>query len=253
MLATVYGDESCGLRAISYAVVVVPVFLGAVVEHGLAEIKVRYGGAPDEELHSTELLRKPERRAQLPFAHLTHEEIMQMLADVAALAQRWALQSSIALSPLPDTASPAEGAASRPMWTHIDGSEVPFAEADMRILEEHDKKSVARLAGISLLPVMETYPIPELRFVLDPDEDGMVRWSPSDVKLMELIEREWFPFSPGRITLANVPRPKPPLLQVADVLAFASTRSELPDSITTRRFRAIVATFAPVTSRCVVD
>lgn len=236
----VWGDESCGTNAVVYACLVAPSSHRLALERELAAIKLIFK-APEQPIHCSEML-NPKALAEGPWSHLDYDGIFRLFGSVVSLLERAGTQHTIGIAPKPFT-PPEPGP-----WVDEMGSPVPSSP----IVEfgTDDKNLVVQCAIGAIIPVAEAFGADDVKFHLDPDTDTRLRFFGTRRRIMDAISGSWIHVEnrAHRMTFAKVSRPKPPLLEIADLIACIARRSRLPSSETTDRFRVLFDRLRPVVS-----
>lgn len=234
----VFGDESCGLTAITYGVVALPQSWRFNLEWRLQESKAAFGGGVSDRIHAADLFNES-ARSQGPWAHLSRDEVFRFMKRVADESISLRAQHVVARHKRTPGAfehvSPA---------ISIDGSLAPIDHS-----VEHfkaDKAIAVALAGSAIMALLDALPN-HIRFLPDPDGDSRITWPPKRRRVDDLLKSIWYGLGDraARVEVVSVARPKPPILEIADVLAYVSQKSAMPPSETTSRFAEILEAFQP--------
>lgn len=242
----VYGDETCGLAAVGYALLVIPRSRRATLEKLFVEVKVANGARADSEIHCSELFNE-KARATSPWAHLDYQSIFELLSQV--VDQLVAVQSQHVVC-LADRASAANVDAES--WRTADGRIADPQPPNFLPAFENDKILAVSCAGGALMEVATSLSADRLFFWPDPDGDTKVPWNLKPRWVDDILRQMWFglPGGAAQIAIEPIGALKPPLLQIADILAFAAQRSQLNNgSETTERFADLFCRFNPVILR----
>jgi hypothetical protein len=228
-----FGDESCGLSAISYGVLLAPKQIVPKLEQKFALTKIAFGGRSWDELHCNQLLNSGDR-ARGAWSHLTYEDIFALFDRVCADLNELGSQRVACIFDRSRGAQLAE-ALKRP-WTDADGNEVEPA-ADFALPGD---KGIVVLCAIGLLrPILDGMEGSSVTFIPDPDGASRIAWG-SEIKRVEYLIANGSFDTRGKFRYIKVRPPKPPLLQIADIIAYVSQRACRDNgSETTLRFKTL--------------
>ncbi len=221
-----FGDESASNSAVVYSIVTCPVNLRQMAEKVLDETKQAFGGVPDAVIHCRLLFPGDQRRKTL-WHHLGPDDVFALCAHIARGLYSVGLRFRVGhvnTQGLPDTM--------------VFAGRHPATPAETKQLTRF--AYTAAIAGFEKQPGFE-----QIRLWVDPDRTK-IEWGGRRLQVKSVR------VTAGDIEGVNelVPEPiteaKPSLLQVADILAYASANAL---SIETRpdkdKFRAICSIFSP--------
>ena len=205
----VYGDESISDNAVVYAVIIVPVDLMQEAEQVISKVKNRYGGSESDELHCSKLF-NVEARRHSPWAHLEDEQVYALVVEHALALSRIGAQFRIGFVDIDSTPDvlPKED----------DFDEVPLGP-----------KHLAGLAFWGAVGPLDADPgLDKIKLWVDPDRTKI----PSYFGKRMRADSMYGGFSdisglpePRQIRPETIEGKKPTLLQVADILAYVSSRA----------------------------
>jgi hypothetical protein len=211
-----FGDESSFGTATTYAIVIVNAEQQLAMEMALSEVKVMFGGSPELRIHCRELF-NAHARAKTGWQHLNNEDALQLLS-VAGNYLR--------------TAGTCFNVGVVDRSTLPKNLEIPIQGKKYAI--PAGPKQMAAFAYTLALAGLEKE---EFRLWIDPDttkiEWGGARRQAGRVPLT---------FDGIAITPESFEGTKPPLLDVADVLAYSAAHS-LCKTSPDRRFRQAFESF----------
>jgi hypothetical protein len=204
----IFGDESVGAEVVAYGLIAVAPGKVEDAENLLKDIKRQFGCGEDALLHCKEIF-WGDVRAKGPWAHLKPNDVFQLYEQLAICFAEAGYRRVVAIARKSNfpKAVPAEGR--RP--------EIKF-----------DDKPLAALCGNSaIIPFSKNPGMERIRFWADP-ETTKIPWLGRKVQAHNALN-SFVDIGPGmeppRVKIQNITGNKPPLLQVADFVAYITQKA----------------------------
>lgn len=238
-----FGDESCGQEYVTYGVLLVPESQRSVAETILSDVKASFGGKPHDCLHCRKLF-AGDARKKTPWAHLKIEQVFQLYHSLAGQICNAGFRRIVAVarkSDFPDTI-PAI------LLRHVEPSAgVPTIWT--KAFPLRDKQLASGCAKGTMIPLSKNPGLANIRFWPDPDSTS-IEWHfgkrMADKTLDGFVDIG-VGEEPARINIMPVVAgAKPPLLEIADCIAYVTQRSNTKTLDSNgRRFRLLHQAMAP--------
>jgi len=192
----VYGDETHGLAAVCYALVVTLRARRSDLEHRLRAVKVRHGATAIAEIHCSTMFNEATRSLSA-WAHLDYEGLFGLLDDLCDSLVQTPTDYMIAYvrrSQIPEH--------SGEVWRNADGSVAdppPFSAGPRR----GDKELALFCAQAAFGVVQDVHRDSTLEFWIDPDRDSIARL-PESSRVTDQMQQTWVDFLENGPTLIKI-------------------------------------------------
>jgi hypothetical protein len=230
----VYGAETSGPEDVGYAIVALSGAHRMNIKHRLQTTKAKHGGKDNADIRCAQLFNDA-GRAKSGWAHLDQNGTLDLVADVCEDIASAGGQSIVAIA----DRAPWQGSVS-------DGWKRVGASTGLDAASYADRHLALVCAAGALSNLRPSFADEKIVFRPDPDGDLTIPWKGAWID--DLLGRIWNDFGgeAGRFSIQPVGVPAPPLLQLADVLAYVSRRARAADaSPATVRFRAMIGRLQP--------
>lgn len=224
----VFGDESVGDEVVSYGLLAVPTVDVPTVEGLLAITKQDFGGTASHKLHCREMF-SGDARLKSPWAHLNSSDVFSLYERLARQISDAGLRriACVARTGEFPSALPAEGG-----WPKI-------------VLG--GKQLAAFCGNGAMIPLSRNPGMHRLRFWADPDSTP-IAWFGGRRRATGALSA-FFDHGigePPRLATQPIIGEKPPLLEIADFVAYASQRGQSRRyGAMEQRFKALCSSLAP--------
>lgn len=206
----VFGDESIAGNIIVYALVIVPVECVEQAELALSKTKVEFGGTSSARIHCKELLHKDARK-YTEWAHLSNEKAWELVLSVKDNLANLGLLTRVGYVDKSDYLTPILGVGNERMDITNHKQLIPDAFSVAAVGLAVDKQ----YAGLCKLWV-------------DPNKD-IIKWFNSNTQIGRRLKLNLVDLNNRSIDTVMAPenlvsKEKPLLLDMADILAYSSSR-----------------------------
>ncbi|MDO8380154.1 hypothetical protein [Phenylobacterium sp.] len=216
----VFGDESFDERAACYAIFAVTESDVVRAEEALGDAKVLSGGHVGWALHAKTEFFDEARRRRSAWSDFSWNQIYDLYWSIFVRLLPIASTRVVGFTPLVNGSLTIPGG----KWTDRDGKLAPIApQGDLTL----DGASVAmKCVQAALAPLVERHGSHCLTFRPDPTST-MLPWYGNRRSQKAAIDGMWFDVGRGaeRLEVEIVKGTKPPLLEVADALAFIARKT----------------------------
>ncbi|KAA3442116.1 hypothetical protein C7I87_32275 [Mesorhizobium sp. SARCC-RB16n] len=235
-----FGDESCGTTHVTYAVLSMPEGRQAQVEGQIAETKRSKGGTEADRLHCREIFH-PGARQKTAWAALDNDDVFALYGAIADSIAAGPVRRIVAIANKADfpkdfLVGPLQSSGGLPP---IPG---------MKNYLMRDKEFAAQCAQGALLPLSKNPGFRNVRFWADHDKTK-IEWivgAHQASRAASLFVSVGKDGEADRVNLMTGEGDKPPLLEVADLIAYvaqrAASRGSSPND---RRFADLHSKIAP--------
>jgi hypothetical protein len=216
-----FGDESVGPQFVSYGVVLVATDRLEEANSILADVKVRFGGMPNDVLHCRTLF-SGQQRKKSPWCRLSMGDVFTLYSELLRDLKPILVREIASLGRKSDFPSSIPGG----QWDASDPDFVgplPWSKG-YRFGEKH----IANLGAHATMVPLSRWPgFDRFRFWPDPDTTrietpaGRRKFS----NMLSGFVDHGDAADPSRVNVEYSPGPKPPMLQVADLVAYVTQRS----------------------------
>jgi len=200
----VFGDESIFNNAIVYGVAVIPVKSREVVEQKIFSLKEENGVPGNTEIHCKDIFH-PIARTKTEWNNLDNEKIEGLLSAIAIIVRRSEGFFQI-------------GFIDKRQWPKILPAEKDFPETPVG-----DKLLCGFAFQAAIAPLEGSIGTPNIRLFIDYDQTkipwfGKKRQAHRNYRGWSGVSKQWIEPEPR-------PEQKPPLLELADIVAYVSTHA----------------------------
>lgn len=207
----IFGDESVAGNIVAYALVIAPIESIEQTEFALSKTKEEFGGSSSTRIHCKELLHQDARK-YTEWAHLSNEKAWELVLKVKDNLANLGLLTRVGYAEKDDFLPYMQGVGS------IDG---------MPLTNEKQLIPMAFYAATAQVAIDPEY-ADSCKLWIDPNKD-MIRWFSSNTQVGRLLKSNRVDFinrSIDTVMMAEnlVSKEKPLLLDLADILAYNSSR-----------------------------
>jgi hypothetical protein len=238
-----FGDESCGADYISYALVILDERKRSDAEKIVGDVKVAAGFDSNDLLHCREIF-NPAARAKGAWSRLSVNDVFQLYENLFTRLSPVTPRYLLTLARRADFPTQLPALAMQ----HIDpNANVPPKYTNA--LEYGEKQIALHCAQGATIPLSKHPGLDRIRIWPDPD-NSKIEWFSGRRGAANEIGNFFVDVGPGqeppKPTIMRCTGPKPPLLQVADAVAFVGQRSKRNDkSPNAVRFRSLLRLINP--------
>jgi hypothetical protein len=238
-----YGDESCGQEYVTYGLLVVPEDQAEQAKAAIESVKTRFGGDPSDRLHCRELFHGS-ARAKSAWAKLSIIDVFGLYEALVTELNELKLRRLVTVACKAELPSEIPALAMK----HVDAN----ANVPPRYTKPfpyRDKQIAIHCAQATTIP-LEKYPgLLNARFWHDP-ESTVVDWFSGRRAVQGEIGNFFVDAGSGgeppKINVMQVDGPKPQMLEVADLIAYAFQSSKSAKrSPNDERLKALVRLICP--------
>jgi hypothetical protein len=215
-----FGDESAGPQYVSYGVVLVAADKQADANSILAQVKTRFGASADDQLHCRVLF-SGQQRKKSPWAGLNITEVFTLYSELMRDLNPLMIRKIVSIGKKSEFPNSISGA----QWQHVDPNFIgphPWSEG-----YDFGDKHIANLGAHGTMVPLSKWPgFDRVRFWPDPDTTpiettaGRRQFSNMLSGFVDNGDGK----EPPRVSVMYSSGPKPPLLQIADLVAYVSQR-----------------------------
>jgi hypothetical protein len=215
-----FGDESVGSHFVAYAVILFAADRQAEANSILARTKIRYGASADDPLHCRVLF-SGQQRKKSPWARLNMDEVFALYSGLVQDLNPLMIRKIVSLGRKTDFPDSIPGG----QWQHADPNFIgpqPWSNG-----YGFGDKHIANLGAHGVMIPLSKWPgFSRVRFWPDPDATliatttGRRQFSNMLSGFVDNGDKK----EPSKVNVMYVEGAKPPLLQIADLVAYVSQR-----------------------------
>ncbi|MGQ0442495.1 MAG: hypothetical protein ACT4OH_03475 [Methylophilaceae bacterium] len=207
----IFGDESIAGNIVVYALIIAPIDSIEQAEFALSKTKEEFGGSSSTRIHCKELLHEDARK-YTEWAHLSNEKAWELVLKVKDNLANLGLLTRVGYAEKDDLLSYMQGVGS------IDG---------MQLTNEKQLIPMAFYTATGQVVIDPEY-AGSCKLWIDPNKD-MIKWFNSNAQVGRLLKSNLVDLSNRSIDTVMTPenlasKEKPLLLDLADLLAYTSSR-----------------------------
>lgn len=216
-----YGDESVGLAFVAYGTVLAPTPNIEKLISQIAKVKAEYGGSPADTLHCR-ILFAPDARRKSAWSKLTMDDVFTLYSDLISAVKPSIARVIVALADKDELPNEIpEGS-----WQHRDNDFIgPMERAPGWPFR--DKQIACFCAQGTMIPISKWPGLNAVTFWPDPDST-LIEFSGGRRQFNQMLGGyidNGGGTQPKKIKVSYTQSAKPPLLQIADLVAYVSQRA----------------------------
>lgn len=216
-----FGDESAGLAFVAYGTVLVPTQNIEEIETRIAKVKAEYGGSPADTLHCRVMF-APDARRKSVWSRLTMDDVFALYSCLITEVKPRIVRTIVALANKNELPDEIPGGS----WEHSDKDFIgPMEWAPAWPFR--DKQIACFCAQGTMIPISKWPGFDAVTFWPDPDST-LIEFSGGRRQFNQMLGGyidHGHGEQPEKIKVSCSQCAKPPLLQIADLVAYVSQRA----------------------------